>query len=305
MGLKRANEIKIVENTNILEFKPDENESVKIKRIEVKGATSGDYAQIYIGRAIVGYFAVNCQGYNHLAPVIAGENQENLMVSLQKKGIDLTYPVADGETFSVKLNNNAEFIKIVYDVYDAGDIHADMPNGSKAKELTYIAYLTNANEITSGDYYTLDKIINPVEFENFPVEPVASKAKIDVLGMMGIPVAASVGDGTNTLGTSYTTRVRIFYQRKVLFDPDRLGHLFLGNKNYTETGTTKTYDHTEYASEIPFVEQYNKKLFMFDPVLSFGPGEEVNFQIGVNVDPDVSIDAEKLMLALIMKITYE
>ena len=54
MGLKRANEIKIVENTNILEFKPDENESVKIKRIEVKGATSGDYAQIYIGREIVG-----------------------------------------------------------------------------------------------------------------------------------------------------------------------------------------------------------------------------------------------------------
>ena len=122
---------------------------------------------------------------------------------------------------------------------------------------------------------------------------------------MGIPVAASVGDGTNTLGTSYTTRFRIFYQRKVLFDPDRAGFLFKGNANYTETGTTKTYDYTELANELPFVESADKKLFMFEPTLKFSPGDEVNFQVGVSIDPDVSIDAEKLMIALIMKTTYE
>ena len=125
MALRRSEEIKIVENTNKLEFKPLEGESVRVKRIEVKGAASGDYASVYIGRAISGYFAVNFNGYNHLAPLIAGETQENIFVTLEKIGMPLIYPVAEGETFIVQLNNNAEFIKIVYDVYDADDVKPD------------------------------------------------------------------------------------------------------------------------------------------------------------------------------------
>jgi len=305
MALKRSNEIKIVENASELSFKPDEGEAIRVKRIEVKGASAGDYASVYIGRAISGYFAVNFNGFNHLAPDIAGVSQKNIFDVLAKKGIPLVYPVAEGESIKVELNNSADFIKIVYDVYDAADVKSDEPNGSKSKELTYIAYLTNADEWKTGDYYTLDKMINPVEFPNFPVEPVPSKAKMEVLGIMGVPLAVSLGDGTATLGTSYTTRFRIFYQRRVLFDPDRLGWLFKGDSSLTTTGTTKVYSYDEVANEMPFVAEYNRRLKLLDPTLSFEAGEEANFQVGASIDPDVSIDAEKLMVAVLQKVTFE
>jgi len=305
MALKRSNEFRVVENASELSFKPDEGEALRVKRIEVKGASAGDYASVYIGRAIAGYFAVNFEGFNHLAPRIAGVSARNIFDVLEKNGMALIYPVADGESFKVELGSTADFIKVTYDVYDAGDVKSDEPNGSKSKELTYIAYLTNADEWTKGDYYTLDKMINPVEFPNFPVEPVPSKAKIDVLAVMGLPLAVSLGDGTNTLGTSYTTRLRIFYQRRVLFDPDRLGWLFKGDSSLTTTGTTKVYSYDEIANEIPFSSDYNRKLKILNPNLSFEAGEEVNFQVGASIDSDVSIDAEKLMVAILQKVTYE
>jgi hypothetical protein len=305
MALKRSNEIKVVEGVNELSFKPDEGEALRIKRIEVKGASADDFAEVYIGRTITGYFAVNEQGFDHLAPVIAGWAQENIFDTLEKAGKPLVYPVEDGETFTVKLGANADVIKATFDVYDAGDVSAEEPNGSKAKELIYIAYLTNANAFDTGDYYTLDKILNPVEFPDFPVVAVPSKSKIDVLAVLGVPLATSVGDGTVSLGTSYTTKFRIFYQRAVLFDPDRLGWLYLGDATVSTTGTTQVYDYTEVANEIPYINEYNRKMKFLEPILSFSAGEEVNFQVGASIDPDVAIEAGKLITALIQKITYE
>ena len=305
MALKRSNEIKVVESDTELELTPDEGEAIRVKRIEVKTSASEDFASVYIGRAIAGYFAVALQGYNHLAPVISGTSQENIFETLRKAGKPLIFPVAEGETLKVEVSNTATFIKAVYDVYDAGDVSSEEPNGSKSKELTYIAYLTNESAFDETGYYTLDKMRNPVEFPNFPVESVPSKASIEVLGVMGIPLATSKGDGSATLGTSYTTRFRIFYQRQVLFDPDRNGWLFKGNDSYTETSTTQSYDYTEVANEIPFAADYNKVLKLLDPTLKFGPGEEANFQVGATIDSDAPIGAEKLIVALLQKVTFE
>jgi len=304
MALLRSNEIKIVESDTELETSPDEGEAWRVKLIEVGGLSAGDYVSVYIGRAVVGYFEVSPAGKNHLVPVIDGNTDENIFLTLKKYGKALVYPVAEGETISVQSSSTASVIKITYDVYSAGDVSAEEPNGSKSNELTYLAYLTNTNDFDSSGYYTLDKITNPVEFPNFPVESVPSKATIDVLALGGTALATSVGDGSATLGTSYTTRFRIFYQRKVLFDPDRNGFLFKGNSGYSETGTTQTYDYTQSTNEMPFLEGYDKKIKFLDPVLHFEAGEEVNFQVGATIDSNAPIEANKLNVWTLLKITY-
>jgi hypothetical protein len=307
MALKRKDEIKIVENDSILTLKPNEGEGIIVKRIEVKGDALPDmsFAEITIGRASCGYFAVNVKGYNHLAPLIKGITQKNIFDVLKEHGRSLTFPVPEGYELNITLPSNADFIKVTYDVYDAGDVHPDAPNGAESKELTYLAYFTNAKEWTTGDYYTIDKILNPVEYPDFPVNPVPSKATIEIFGFFGIPLAVSVGNGTTSLGISYTTRVRLYYQRKVLFDPDRKGWLFLGKSDYSVTETTKSYDYTEVANELPFVESTDAKMKIFDEPLKFGAGEELNLQIGASIDSDVSIEAEKLIIGAIMRVLFE
>ena len=307
MALLRANEFKIVENTNILELRPREGEAFRVKRVEVAKPSTETFAEIIIGRATTGYFAVNKHGFNHLAPVVAGEATKNIFDVLEEKGKPLIYPVAEGEAFIVRTTNNVDFIKVIYDVYEAADVKPDEPNGSQSNELFYLLYLTNATDWDdpNKEFYTLDAMLNPEEFPNFPIESVPSKATIELHGIFGVPLATSKGDGSNTLGTSFTKRVRLYYQRKVLFDPDRRGFLFKGNEGYSETGTKQTYDYSEIVNELPFVEDHQRKMKFFDEPLVFESGEELLVQVGTKIDADAPIQAGKITVGLILKIKYE
>ncbi|GAI84882.1 unnamed protein product, partial [marine sediment metagenome] len=48
---------------------------------------------------------------------------------------------AEGQIFTVKRHSAAGYVIVRYDIYDAGDMLSTMPNGSDAKEFTFMQYM--------------------------------------------------------------------------------------------------------------------------------------------------------------------
>ncbi|GAH79478.1 unnamed protein product, partial [marine sediment metagenome] len=66
------------------------------------------------------------------------------------KGIDVSIPIAEGQVLTAVRGSDAGNVAIVFDRYDGGDIRADMPNGSNAKEYVFMQYMDAVTGI-SGD----------------------------------------------------------------------------------------------------------------------------------------------------------
>lgn len=304
MALKRINEIKRVAGTDTLELTPDENEAIRIKRIEILTVTKADHINLSIGRTAVGEFIIGERAYNMFSLDPVTDFSNNFFDVLKERGIELLYPVAEGETFKLVAGQSQDYMWVIYDVYEAGDVSNEEINGSKAKEFMYCDYLTNKAEWDAGSWYTLDKSLISEEFPDFPVKLVPSNTTIELLGIADQPLACSVGDGAVTLGTSYTEFLRLFYQRQVLFDADKNGWLSVGNKAFAQTTTTKTYSYSNYLSKLPFYWDFCGKFFVLETPLEFKAGDELGVQIGGTIDPDVSIEADKLFTMLLLKAKY-
>lgn len=303
MALKRKNEFQSFDNVKEIDITPNEQEGLIVKKIELYNPSLNDYMEINVGKATVGYFPTAINGNELFKFQSTGEVNKNYFDVLKEHGIRLTYPVAAGEHFILKFGSNVEKIKITYDVYDGTDIKPDMPNGSKSDTLTFMNVITNAKEINETGYYTLDKTLNPREMPDFPVDIVPANFNIKIHSIGFLPVAVSAGDGTNTLGTSYTEYLRMFYKRQVLFDPNRSGFNVLGDKTFTTTSTTKTYSYTELINDLPYVESENTKLTFFDNTLRFIEGDELNIQVKTVVDPDVTIEPDKILCYVLQTIS--
>jgi len=303
MVLKRKNEFQSFDNVKEIDITPNEQEALIVKKIELYNPSLNDYMEINVGKATVGYFPTAINGNELFKFQSTGEANKNYFDVLKEHGLKLTYPVATGEHFILKLGSNVEKVKVIYDVYDGTDIKPDMPNGSKSDTLTFMNVITNSKEITESGYYTLDKSLNPKEMPDFPVDVVPPNFNIKIHSIGFLPVAVSVGDGTNTLGTSYTEYLRMFYKRQVLFDPNRAGFNVLADKTFTTTSTTKTYNYTEMINDLPYVESENTKLTFFDNTLRFNEGDELNIQVKSAIDPDVTIEPEKILCYVLQTIS--
>ena len=305
MVLKRKNEFQSFDNVKEIDITPNEQEALIVKKIELYNPSLNDYMEINVGKATVGYFPTAINGNELFKFQSTGEANKNYFDVLKEHGLKLTYPVATGEHFILKLGSNVEKVKVIYDVYDGTDIKPDMPNGSKSDTLTFMNVITNSKEISESGYYTLDKSLNPKEMPDFPVDVVPANFQIKIHSIGFLPLAVSLGDGTNTLGTSYTEYLRMFYKRQVLFDPNRAGFNVLGNKTFTTTSTTKTYEYSELINDLPYVESENTKLTFFDNTLRFNEGDELNIQVKTTIDSDATIEPEKILCYVLQTISLK
>ena len=256
-------------------------ESFLVRRIYCKPNAADTYLVLRVDRKTVGVYRTYGRAGNHLARICDGLFPLNLMAFLGDNDINVAIPVGEGQTFSIDSINVGTEIVLVYDTYSAGDILATMPNGSDAKEYTFIQYMTSTADLPDTGNLLLDVSLSPAEVPDFPCgKVVPARHTINMLGLVGNPWR----DGLSTGDEAYTTFVKLVKDREILFDRDRDGIVFRGK--YAGRGSSSymsdftliggVFQPPSYG-QTPDIEDHDSpgKPLLFDPVLSFSSGEEL------------------------------
>ena len=303
--LKQANCIKQVATAVKFSLTANAGESFLVRCIYFADALTTAYPVLRVDRKTVGCYrggAVGVHQLGHWDDAVLGYN---LMKHLAGKGINVTIPIAEGQTFTIDRAGDTGALVVVYDCYDAGDIRADMVNGSEAKEYNFLQYMTSSAAIGKIGDTLLDVSLSPGEFPDFPCgQVVPARHTIDILGLVGIPV--SVGD--DATGHTTTQYLKLIKDREILFDEDRVGIPFKAVINMTSTPMYKIDfsligDCVSVATGLSDPSQGMPLLF--DPPLHFVSGEELLVYLTTNWVTAGSLTAAQIRLAAIMNVKVE
>ncbi|GAI97739.1 unnamed protein product, partial [marine sediment metagenome] len=256
------------------DLEADSGESFLVKAIfNALPATKTDtYLTAKIDNVTVGYYRCVGKSGNHLGGASASTFARNLMQFLVSLGLPFSLPIAEGQKLNISRAAGTGKLIILYDRYDAGDIRADMPCGTAAKNYGFLQYLRESAVLAASGNMLLDTAITPAEFPDFPAgKTVPAKMRIKLHGIAGCPVA-DFASGDNGFYTSYLKLVR---EREVLFDEDRDGFLFWGNDQTAQAaqyilGKSLIGSGAVYAEFNSF--WMNQSPLMFDPPLVFESG---------------------------------
>jgi hypothetical protein len=279
--------------------------SYLVKGLQVEPSGSDTFLILRVDRKTVGAYRVGGKSGNHLSFYTEGNFKRNLFEFLTAHGVNMNIPVAEGQTFNVSRYAETGEVIILYDQFTAGDITADMPNGSASREFNFIQYMNNsATKAASGDLI-LDESNSPAEFPNFPCDAVVpAKHKIDILGLVGHPV------GHKTTGDNYilSTFVKLIKDRETLFDEDRAGILFRAKKP-SEDKTMYRMDFSligaSVMSHYSQADELASDPYMFDPPLHFESGEELLVYVTFELTGSDTLLADTVDLAAIMNVKLD
>jgi len=275
-------------------------ESFMVRDVHVSG-TAGAYTTFFIDTSTQGYFRTSSIGLgNHLAFIGRSGRRKTILGFLTDKGIFKGYPIQSGSKFTVK-NPSAAGICIVYDIYDAGDIHNTMENGKDSKELTFLMYGQPIANVTTATDTQIIKKNNPSEFCDFPFHGgVATKKKIDLYGVVYSSRGADDGTAAHYIHTNY---IKLTKGRSVLFDSARKGLFALGNMVQTNN-TFEAENGWDIGGE--YTDLYQKDPLIFDQPIRFANGEELDTCWTTSVGtPAGTFLASELEIAYILKETQE
>lgn len=282
-------------------------ESFLIKGIYVKPQTDNTYLVLKVDRKTVGVYRIYGHSGNHLGIMNTGYINKNLMEFLLSKGVDCSIPIAEGQSFSVSAVGTSPTVVIVYDRYDAGEITANMVNGTDSKEYLFVQYMDTSATIDASETVVLDTSLSPAEFPDFPCgKAVPANTVIEILGLVGCPCGDGFAAGTY-IGSSFVKMVK---ERETLFDEDRNGIPFF----YQWDNLAGAYlaDYSLIGSCTPFLVKddgmgltYNVTHgdpLMFNPALTFQSGEELLMYMSFVLAGTRTLPADTLDLAAIMKV---
>ncbi len=277
--LLQANKVKRITASGGGDLSAVAGRSLLVRAIYCIASASDTYLTIRVDRVTVAIYRVKGRAGNHLSPMLVGYVSQNMMSFLQSRGINVTIPIAEGQTLNVARYAQTGNVIIVYDEYDAGDIRADMPNGSASKEYVFMQYMSTSETPTASQDILLDTSLSPAEFPDFPAgKVVPANHEITLLGIAAHPF--TTGDtGPNAWGTSF---VKLLKEREVLFDDDRNGIPFDGqdsgatadaymcNFSLIGPGTPVLLDSAVQVIGDPL---------LFDPPIVFTEGAELNIYL--------------------------
>jgi len=251
-------------------------ESLKVRRIEAIPHASDTYITISVDRVTVGYYRIKGKSGNHLSTLLTGYLKRNLMQFLADAGVNVSIPVAEGQTLNISRVAELGNVIIVYDRYSAGDVRASDPNGSESSVYTFIQYAKiGITPAASGDHL-IDTAITPSQFPDFPCgKVVPARHTIELLGIVGSPFNKGEA-GPHGFATSF---FKLIKDREVLFDTDRHGIPFDAQN---DQAAALTYD-SNFSLIGPCTEVLvntnaitNGPPLMFEPALKFEAGQELN-----------------------------
>lgn len=227
--------------------------------------------------------------------------RKTLLGYLWEKGIFKGYPVAQGETFTIELCTGATAVKMVeYEVHDAGDMTAEMENGSEAKEYLYVSYGDTGAVLQIVVDTVLGESNNPAEYPDFPFgKVVPAGKKIELIGIL----ASDMAPAANVTGTAtYTDYLKFMKDREILFDEDHNGLLYLGR--FLDPPGAVNMIGEGYAVGGNFTQCDIKQPHMFDPPEVFQEGEELSVSWHIVFEGAGSPITEELQeIGLILRIS--
>jgi len=303
--LRQGNCVKRITAVSTGSLMADSGESFLIKGLYVIPVSGNDYLTMKVDRKTVGVYRIYGKSGNQLDYMKQDFVYKNLMEFLTANGINCSIPVAEGQAFTVSTSGNTPIVVIVYDIYDAGDIRADMPNGTASKEYLFMQYMETSETIAASGDFLLDTSLSPAEFPDFPCSrAVPANTKIQLLGLVGCPVGAGISD-SDVLGSSY---VKLVKERETLFDEDRNGIPFFYQQGI--------YGGDSYWSKFSLIgsctsldtSTLNVTLgdpLLFDPTLQFKSGEELLIYMSFIQVGSRTLGANAIDLAAILKVTGE
>jgi len=277
-------------------------QSLLIKGIYCQPSSNDTYLTLQTDRVTVGFWRLKGQSGNHLSHIRTAVIESNVMEFLAAKGINVSIPVAEGQVFTVSRYAEAGRVVLVFDRFDAGDIRADMPNGSDAKEYTFMQYMNIVMGRTDSGNALFDASLSPAEFPDFPCgKVVPANHRITMLGLVGCPWRDGQSGGIGL----YTTHIKLIREREVLFDEDRNGIPF---DAYLHTGSTALY-----AAGFSLIGAGRRMgqsghsgtgdPLIFDPPLVFEAGVELNVYAVMVAYGDTPVwTADLADLAAILKV---
>jgi len=279
--LLQANMIKRITASGGGDLEARAGESLRVRRIECVPSTNDGYITISIDRVTVAYYRVKGKSGNHLGCAKWGYITANLMQFLTDYGIDVSLPIAEGQVLTVKRYAEAGNVILIYDRFTAGDIRADMPNGSASKVITFVQYAKVGTAPTASGDALINVALTPAEFVDFPCgRVVPALHTIELLGIVGSPFVDGAA-GPISFATSF---LKLIKDREVLFDPDRNGIPFDG-QNAAATALaykanfTLIAPCTEILLDSGVITVGNP--LMFEPALKFNAGQELNAYLTV------------------------
>lgn len=273
--LKQANSVKQLTASGGGTLEANSGESFLIRRIECIPSTNDTYLTLSVDRVTVGYYRVKGKSGNHLSTILAFYLKRNLMEYLDKAGVNVSIPVAEGQTFTVSRYAEAGNVIVIYDRYDAGDIKATDPNGSESTEFTFLQYAKVGTAPTATGLAQIDSALTPAEFPDFPCGAVVPAGhEIELIGIVGCPFVDGAG-GPISFATRYLKLVK---DREVLFDEDRNGIPFDGQDAAAvalayESNFSLIGPCTEILLNTNAIT--NGDPLLFDPRIVFQSGEEL------------------------------
>ena len=304
--LRQGNCVKRFTAISTDKLEANAGESFLIRAIYVAPETDNDYLVLKVDRKTVGVYRIYGKSGNHLDRINLGYTHKNLMEFLLSKDINCSIPVAEGQSFTVSSVGTSPVVVILYDTYDAGDVRADMFNGTESKEYMFIQYMDTSDTVDATETVELDTSLSPAEFPDFPCgKSVPANTEIDIVGLVGSP--SGTGDfAANYIGTSYLKMVK---EREVLFDEDRNGIPFFYAPNETTSDYSAEFTLIAPCVNVrPFTESvslvHDAPLgdpLMFQPALNFKAGEELLMYLSF-IKVGTSTFGDKIDIAAIMNI---
>jgi len=279
-------------------------ESLRITDIFCVPSSSDTFLILSVDGVTIGKLRVKGLSGNHLpypAVKTAAAYEAltgGLFAWLRTRGIDLSIPVAKGQTLTVARYAEAGEVTIKQDVYDAGDVKDTEPNGRAASKHTFLHYMTNAAALTATPA-ALDTSLLPTGWGSlWPVGglQVPGNTKYRLLGVFGCPVSR----GNASANKGYTTHLALIRSSDWLWDESQVGVRFLGDAAITADAAT----YTPIASVVgPLTAEYPYPPLMF-PALELGPGETLTPQVVLAGAASGGIAAGQLDVALLLERTF-
>jgi len=289
--LKQGNCVKTMAAATSDTLEANAGESFLIKGIIAYPGESDTYLTLKVDRKTVGFYRFRGRGGNQLAsPHIYGDFG-NIIQFLTDAGINMTIPVAEGQILTFSRGGVGGNIALIYDCFDAGDIRADMPNGTDSKEYTFVQYMTHDGTIDADEDLLMDTSLTPSEFPDFPVGAIVpARCTIDIVALVGSPLRNKSAGGAEYC---YTTFIKLIKDRETLFDEDSYGLPFLGDLGGSD-GRYYTSKHSLIApSGVHGSDDVGWGMgrpLIFDPALHFISGEELLFYVSVVANHDSQFD---------------
>jgi hypothetical protein len=288
MALRQAGLIFRAETANSLAITPRMGEGFRIRRIFVSNP-SGTLQHLLVvnDTARVGFFRVIGLGGGHLLgprslelfQTPRGGNLLDWMLSFENfQG----YPVVQGESLTLSMDNGTADIFAIGDSYDAADVKSSEQCGSKSSDVLWVNYGTNLSALTTSGYYKVNAGRNPSEMVSFPwgipgqgLVPAGKKMHISVIGGQACGRFASAG---NTAQTQWL-RPRVgTAPAQTILDRNDVGVPVFG----TIPGAAGA-DYTSLRQAIPSVTDASSPYFNVLPALDFNGNDELALQVSVAI----------------------